>query len=252
MLHDFYTSGVPSSPQYVIEVCYHWHRGAALLNRKLSRPVPPSDRDALWAAAALLGVIAFSSIEVYRPEDAWPLKPAEPSDLNWLRMSDGKAAIWEIAAPLRPDSLFYPLADECGKVGLYSPVTSLVYEAIPVAFVQLFNLDEMSTSSNNPYHNAVHIIVSLIPIKCTRYDLVLFFCFIGNMQRSFVLLLEQKDPRALLLLAYWYAMVFRCVWWVEKRARLECQAICLYLEKYFLDEDLIQELLSFPKGLCSF
>src|SRR6202022_3727073 len=68
---------------------FHWYQGTALFNSKLSGPIQPSERDALWAAAALLGTIAIYYVEANTPEEAWPLKSPSSLDLNWLRMSAG-------------------------------------------------------------------------------------------------------------------------------------------------------------------
>jgi hypothetical protein len=64
------------------------------------------------------------------------------------------------------------------------------------------------------------------------------------MQPHFKGLLERKDPRALLLLAYWYAKVSGSLWWMTRLAKLECQATCLYLERHYARETAIQELLT--------
>src|ERR1700709_114010 len=107
-VHDRYLSTSPwsiTSRQTATEF-YHLTRAAALFNRKLSAPIKPEDRDPLWATAALLGIIAFSSIEASTPEAAWPLKPPEPSDLEWISMSEHKMAVWEVTQPLRVGSPF--------------------------------------------------------------------------------------------------------------------------------------------------
>jgi hypothetical protein len=221
-----------------------------LFNRKLSTPVQPQDRDALWASAALLGVIAFSSIEASKPEEAWPLGHPEPSDLDWLRMSDGKAAIWNITNPLRPDSVFYTLADEYKSDYLFSAAPRYGTDGIPSKFIKLYGLDNSSTADNNPYYTAVHTLARLLRIECDQSTIARFLSFIAHMKLDFRTLLEQKDPRALLLLAYWYAKVCHSLWWIARRAMLECQATCLYLERYHEGKTAIQELLQFPKMQC--
>jgi hypothetical protein len=218
-----------------------------MLNHKLSKPVSPDDRDALWATAALLGVIAFSSIEASTPKEAWPLS----SNLDWLRMSEGKAVIWNITNPMRPDSVFYPLADEYRRGYFFSAAPPLSgTEGIPTQFVALYDLDVSSTTDNNPYYTTVHVLALLLSIECNQSTIAKFLGFIGHMKPDYRKLLELKDPRALLLLAYWYAKVCRSLWWLERRAMLECQAICLYLERYHAEETAILELLQFPKVRC--
>jgi hypothetical protein len=248
-IHDRYLS-VPFNSRPSTTEVYHWSRAAALFNQKLSLPVHPLDRDALWATAMLLGTAAFSWIEASKPEEAWPLKRPEPSDLEWLRMSDGKMAVWNITDPMRPDSIFHILADDSKVDFVLLVATRSGIEGIPSAFIQLYGLDNWSTADNNPYYAAVQTLFSLLPIKCDQSTMATFLTFITHMKPDFKRLLEQKDPHALLLLAYWYAMVCRSVWWITRRATLECQATCLYLERYHADKIAIQELLQVPKMRC--
>jgi hypothetical protein len=105
LMHDHYLSVSPNPKQSPAEAC-HWYRGAGLFNSKLSKLILPLERDAVWGAAALLGVIAFSYIDTTTPEETRPLKPPSSLDLDWLRMSDGKKAIWKTSDPLRPDGIF--------------------------------------------------------------------------------------------------------------------------------------------------
>ncbi|KAE8418128.1 hypothetical protein BDV36DRAFT_283255 [Aspergillus pseudocaelatus] len=95
---------------------YHVSQCAALLSRKLSHPLRAEDRDPLWMTSTLLGVISTSSIPSLMPQEAWPLKSSNASDLEWLRMAEGKMAVWRIADPLRPNSLFRDMAEEYAQM----------------------------------------------------------------------------------------------------------------------------------------
>jgi hypothetical protein len=248
--HDRYLSASTNPRQTVTEV-YHLSRAAALFNRKLSNPIQPHDRDGLWAGAVLLGTIAFSWIEASTPEEAWPLRPADPSDLEWLRISESKATIWNITNPQRPDSIFHVLKDDF-ESGYFASnaIPRCGIEGLPDIFVQLCGLDEASTESSSPYYVALRVLTPLLGVECERATITRFLRFISHMQPVFKRLLELKDPRALLLLAYWYAKVGRAVWWLEWRAVMECRATCLYLERYHAGETAVLELLLFPKIRC--
>lgn len=250
-IHDRYLSVSPSLLHTTTEP-YHLFRAAALFNRKLSAPVQPRDRDALWTTALLLGAATLSSIEASNPEDAWPLKHPEPSDLEWLGMSEKKTIIWNLTNPRRPDSVFHVLANEyktCYPLFSATKARSGI-EGIPSVFIQLYGLDNCSATNNSPYYNAVQALAPLLSIECDQSNVGIFLRFISHVQPEFKELLEKKDPRALLALAYWYAKVSGSVWWIERRAILECQAICMYLERYHAGESTIQELLWFPKMRC--
>ncbi|KAE8448854.1 hypothetical protein EG329_008856 [Mollisiaceae sp. DMI_Dod_QoI] len=250
VIHDRYLSPNPLSKQTLTEV-YHLSRAAALFNRKLSSPIQHHDRDGLWATAALLGLIAFSLTDASSASESWPLtNPPSKDPLEWITIAESKSAIWNLTNPLRPDSRFaimkadYDTAQPAFKVPLHGT------EGIPPKFVELLQLDDWVSAKTSPYYTSIHILVPLLPIPCERASIIRFLAFIGHMQEDFKDLLRARDPRALLLLAYWYAKVWKSVWWIERRAVLECEAICRYLDRRHEKDTVLQELLLFPKRRC--
>jgi hypothetical protein len=249
LMHDRYLATELSTKQTPSEA-FHWFRSIALFNSKLSGPVQPSERDALWATAALLGVIAFGYIEAETPEEAWPLAPSSSLDLNWLKMSSGKKEIWNITQPFRPDCVFQPLALEFTSF-LPTPKGPGL-EALPPELISLYGLDTTSTTDNNPYLDPASTLAKSLNSGSEYTTVLSFFSFVGHVSPAYRQLLEQKDPRALLLLAYFYTQVCQYRrWWVRRRTMLECQAICTYLERSHQHETDIQAILQFPKMKCN-
>jgi hypothetical protein len=245
-LHDRQLSPSPTSRLSSIAL-YHLTRAAALLNAKLSAPLQDADRDALWATAALLGIAACSWLEASRADEAWPLTPRSPSDLDWIRMTENKAAVKQLTDPTRPESLFHSMAHAIATPAGGTP--------IPRQFAILCGLreeEEMETNQDekNPYYEVLRALAPLLTIECTRETILPFLSFIGHLPAGFKRLLEERDARALLLLAYWYAKVGNAVWWLERRTMLEGMAICLYLERYHGDDGAIMELLDYPRMRC--
>ena len=246
--HDRYLNSAVTKRRTVAE-SYHWSQCATLFNRKLSQPMHPEDRDPLWATAASMGVVALSSIEASIPEEAWPLKESEASDLEWLRMSEGKMAIWNLTNPLRPGSMFQALSEEYAQ--WFSPIPSIGIDGVPSALVLLCDLDLSSTAETSPYFAAVHTLAQLQKMPNDEITMPRVLTFVGHMQPSFKALLQEKDPIALVLLALWYTKARRSVWYFEHRATMECRAICKYLQRYHPSNRAIQE--SLPRELnCAF
>jgi hypothetical protein len=211
---------------------YHWVKATALFNAKLNTGIFPEDRDALWATAILLGASMFTSCEATRPEDAWPLAPPSPADLNWLRFTDGKRAIWDIANPLRPDSVFSSMANSQQRD--YLPCVTLsdaVLHTLPAGLLNLYELHTRSRPDENYYYSTLCALAPLLRIDCSRMNIVKFLSFIGHFEPKFRQLLFLKEPFALLILAHWFAKVLRYEWWIANRAMVECRAICIYLEQ---------------------
>ncbi|KAK4097030.1 hypothetical protein N658DRAFT_489505 [Parathielavia hyrcaniae] len=126
-IHDRYQGDTPI-PGPTRREAYHSSEGASLFNRKLSGPVPPQDRDVLWMAATYMGIVAFCSNIPQTLEESWPLKP-DHSQLEWLRMTEAKMAIWELANPLQPGSLFRRMADEYDE--MYTPLPAAPIQGAP-------------------------------------------------------------------------------------------------------------------------
>lgn len=249
-MHDRYLRG-DVEPEQTIAEAYHWYKGAAMFNKVLSRPVKAEEKDALWATAALLGAVAFACIDAKTPEQAWPLRPASDNDLEWLRMSDGKKSVMRIADPYRPDSAFAEVAPLIRRdIDGVSPPNPIV-EALPVGFIKLFNLGSGSTRGSNPYHSPAAVLSRLLDIECTQQTMLKYLSFISFVEPEYKRLLEQKDPRALLLLSYWFAKICPSnQWWMQRRALLECQSICIFLQRYHWHNIELQRLLNYPRMMC--
>jgi hypothetical protein len=230
-------------------LAFYWYHGTALFNAKLSQPVKPDERDALWAAAALLGTTAFADIQARTPEEAWPLAPPSPMDLDWLKMTDGKKVVWELANPLRSDSLFNAIANDHDKDIPPKARIGAEMANLPTQLADLLDLNVESTLEANPYHASATILAQLMPVECDRSTIVWFLSFLRYLDPRFKTLLDEKDPRALLLLSYWYAKVLRySQWWIWRRAILEGPAICMYLEQQWPQHRELGMLLDFPKA----
>ena len=205
---------------------FHWHKAIAQFNSKLSKHVLPEERDAMWGTAAFLGILAFYYIEAKTPEEAWPLKPPSSLDLNWFKMSDGKKEVWRIVEPLRTDSVFRPSALQHISFRPGFPARHSL-NTLPLEIVQICCLDSFSNLNNNTYYGTALFLAQVIDSD-NMYPIVMsFLSFISHMPQDFQRLMQLKDPRALLLLACWYAKVSRCqLWWLLGRAELELESIC--------------------------
>jgi hypothetical protein len=249
-IHDRYITG-PAASHSTLEEVFHLSQAAALFNQKLSGIIHPHDRDALWATAGLLSQIAFAFVDASTPEEAWPLRGGEdPTDLEWIAMSENKMAIWEIASPMRPESIFHGLAMDLVRLDRLCGISEPNIANLPRLFAKVFDLENDSIAETCPYRSSVLLLSSLMPLECNRDTLVKFLGFASHMNPKYKLLLTRKDSKALLILAYWYAKVLNSVWWLDRRATMECQAIILYLERYYPNEEDILELLKFPKECC--
>lgn len=238
-MHDRYLrSSVPESPS-TFET-YHFTRGVALLNQRLSQnPLPIEDWDALWLTATFLGTLSVGSVYSVAPNEAWPLKSPDWTEPEWLRMTQGKHAIWELTQPLRPESFLQTMKEE--YVQMLTEDTSVKVNSAPRVLLKLCKITTASPE-NNPYYTALKTLLRLLNPHSGIFSRADFLAFTGQMTSSFKDLLRKKDPVALLLLALWYEKAGQAVWWIRVRATVESRSICQYLRFYHGDHRVIKLL----------
>lgn len=241
LMHDRYLTGTKQSTKEA----YHWYTGTVEFNRLLSRPIQNSDKDALWAAAAVLGAITISAIDAKTPEEAWPMKAPSTTDLDWLHISDGKKAIWKLCEPTRQDSVWQPMLAD--RQQFFIPQTTQQLQDLPDGFIELFNLDK---PRGNPYWDTAAILSNIMYEECNYSNVLKFLGFIAYVNGDFKKLLEGKDMRAMLLLCYWYAKMAQYKnWWTKRRSVLEGVSIVMYLEKHYGFDERVMRLVQIPKAM---
>lgn len=250
--HDRFLSGMALSKPTPTEL-YHMNQGVRAIQYKLSHPVRDQDRDAIFVSASLLGVLAFSVMDVSSVEEVWPL--ADDGDFGWLNISDGKKAVWQVVSPLRPDSVWQPLGE------LYKqrrfPEHKVPPERRPTVFDHLCcdeadgdddGDDDGSPPSINPYRDTVRLLADLLDAECDDSTWTKFLGFIAHVDPYYKAMLQVKDPWAMLMLLYWFVKICRGPWWISTRAIIQGQAISLYLERYHADDTRLQEALKAPRN----
>ncbi|KAF7916947.1 uncharacterized protein EAE98_010378 [Botrytis deweyae] len=254
LMHDRHIS-IEHSIRMSSREAFHWCQSVSLFSKKLASGAieSSSERDALWATSVLLGIIAFCNIEAASPEEAWPLKPPSSLDLNWLTMSYGKSEIWKLGLDQSASAFKTLMAPPFETLSQFSYIR---LETLPQAFVTLLNLYPSSKPHDNPYHLAASLLSDIIDLDDPITVILKFWTFVSSMHPQYKRLLLQKEPRVLLLQAYWLGKVCQFPhWWIWRRVSLECQAICIYLETFHKHELDIQTLLVYPKmvsGLTSY
>lgn len=224
-----------------LEECHHWSQSTLLLNQRLKKPIKAEDRDAIWGTAAALAMLSFSSPDACTPEESWPLKSSNNSDLDWLRMSKGKMSLWHIVNPLRSDSIFCVMAATYAQ--MHSPLPERGVDGIPESLAAICHLDSSSTAQSNPYFDAAHSVSQILVLPDSEVRTGQTQLFTRSIHGCFECLLGERDPVALLLLYLWYRKAGRCVWWIDLRARVECPSISLYLRLYHKENVAVQAFL---------
>lgn len=232
---------------------FHTGRAASLFNLQLSEAdkATGTEHDMLWCTAVFLGSLASGTVDGNNPEEVWPLKDGTTGEaLSWLRVHEGLRLLWYLSQPFAPGRMFNQLVntpDHNFMMTKLDPVIPSGIDGVPADFVELCGMDENSTLENHPYQKAVRTLVPLMDLPWTGINRLKFMSFSAMMDPRYKQLLREKDVPALVLLAWWYALVLKSQWYLSKRASLECRSICMYLGRKCPDNELVQRLLRFPR-----
>ena len=146
--------------------------------------------------AAPSAASALSSIYIKTPEEARPLRPSSPSDLDRVKMSEGKKEILHLDRSCRnlppppPPPPPPPNSSDSAKL------TTHRYKTI----IFILRMHQFLAQAIN--------------IECNTHNFgSMFGSFLGCMHPDYKQLLGQRDPCALLLFAYWYAKGCQCQLW---------------------------------------
>ncbi|PSR82842.1 hypothetical protein BD289DRAFT_436768, partial [Coniella lustricola] len=238
----------------------------------------------------MLGLIYIAHLDATTPEQAWPLQSPGPGEPDWLALNLGKHDMWEFCDPLREDGCFREMLVQMASWGdgsgdgadsgaMFTPdeLKDGGFPNIRSDILAMLGLQRSTTriwqneqdqeeqhedgdgaeqetpspSPSNPYYRAANILSQLMPLEYSPRNLLKFAAFTHYTTSAFRALWGRKDPGALILIVYWYAKAVPSpYWWIRKRALLECQAICIYMERHHSDIPHLDDILQFPKTTC--
>jgi hypothetical protein len=230
----------------------HWHRGLQLYQTDLARKVQPSEGASETGFDIVVAAMLLTIIFTFALEDgsAHTGRPASDNEfitriLNPMASTGGFRALQIIYdAPGRgsPWASVFCAADD--DVGNFTSDKQGI-EGLPPAFVRLCELDDSSSSHDNPYHKILRHLTPLLDMKLDPKNMNKIFAFGGRMHTTFRPLAMQKDTRALLLLSWWLALLRQVdEWWIKAWARASCHSVVTYL--LTLPDPRIQDLLVYP------
>ncbi|KAI0397937.1 hypothetical protein F5Y17DRAFT_255123 [Xylariaceae sp. FL0594] len=99
-----FSSLAPSPPRSEPRsLTYHWYHAISLLQRKLTRPILPAERDVLWVSAHMVSIGHLAHVEAQAAADAWPFRD-DPS------VSVSVSASFTPATDITESSLFSHLS----------------------------------------------------------------------------------------------------------------------------------------------
>lgn len=233
--------------RYAIAEACHWQSGLQLYRKALTAKTHDFDGT---ITATFLSIIFTFALDDEIPQDSYAGDDPEKlmHAINPLAATGGFGALRDILGERLMDSVWRAvLLDSDDDQGTFSAATPGVV-GLPSALVDLCDLNESSTSENSDYHTIVRLLAPLLRLKSHSGNFTKLIAFSGRTWLHFRPLLFRRDPRALLLISYWFALMRQVdQWWIATRAKAECLAIVNHLCQ--LGDAKITALLPYPASL---
>ncbi|KAG5287036.1 C6 zinc finger domain-containing protein [Histoplasma ohiense] len=241
---------LPYDKSYAIAAGVHWERALKLYRREISKPIDEHNMDPLMSTCMLLGTIIFSPEEC-KPDSSWVFS-SDPTRLSWLLGQSGLRYILEtITIQQLRQSIWFEAFMESDDEDHTFNNNSPGREGLHPELAELCEINETTTEESNPYHWPLRMLSPMLPLKADRNNFAKLIPFIGRLYPAYTKLLQEKDPRALLILSYWLGKLCEeKQWWTYTKVSSECFAICMYLEHK--EDPRILKLLQYPAEKCGY
>ncbi|KAL2808049.1 hypothetical protein BJX63DRAFT_53490 [Aspergillus granulosus] len=237
-----------SSPKYTLLETYHWQHAIHQYSAELQSPLSPENMDALFSACLLMTVNSFA-IDTYNPRASFVFSTNPAPSLNWLFVQSGLRHLLGRTAPWLRKSMWWEMFMDSRSTSFDN--TREGREGLHPRLADLCGINEFSTMENNPYLWPLRMLSPLLKLEPSVKTFPRITTFMGRLLPDYYETLIRKDPPALVLLAWWLALMLGVdLWWVDTRARSECAAICIYLADS--PDPLVLRLLEFPAQACGY
>ncbi|KAK4930041.1 hypothetical protein LTR49_003369 [Elasticomyces elasticus] len=243
--HLKYLTARTTHRYYALMETIHWQIGLRLYRQHLACP-KRLDFDATIAGCVGAVFLAFATekplaVDAYVKGD----RDAMQVIVGPLAAAGGFGSMKQVVGESMGDSLWRKLLrstdDQLGSFTSHEKGS----QGLPLAFVELCEVDTLSHRGNNAYHHILRLLTPLLRLRPGEGYFGKLIAFSGRTWSAFKPLVLARDPRAPLLLSYWFALMARYgQWWIVRRAESECSAIVEYLSKSW--NKRIDRLLAFP------
>ncbi|KAI9643298.1 hypothetical protein NHQ30_007915 [Ciborinia camelliae] len=248
----------PEEKKYNIAFALHYALSLSSYSLQLRTIFDASNADASLASSYLHTMLAFKNVQ---PQNHSTVDVDAAGGLTWLRAMRGVTVLWSMSdiRSHQKNSLFLGLDNHCKQVAegeapdLDDVLPALNSWALETsrAIRGLFEVDCDPDTFKNSYEGPLNNLYQLMRLGNDRDVICRFMSFVGELPDSFVELLDQKEPRALLMLCYWSALLTQHEsWWVGGPAKVVCKRLCSYLDG-ILDQR-VHDLLQFPASNCGY
>jgi len=232
----------------------HWQSGLQAYRQYISttnRRMDGQDFEAVVGTTFLAIIYTFAledeiSLATFFGDDDQPLRRV----LDPLAATGGFRAVQSILGSVNVDSQWNPILSSTDDSFETFTKDRPGVDGVPDKISRICEMGGDSCPQNNRYHRIARLLTPVMRLKPSSENFPTLLAFSGRTWQDFRPLLLQKDPRALLLLSYWLALLHQVdEWWILRRVRTATAAITEYLSS--LQDPSIEPLLAVPAAFAA-
>ncbi|KAF2117909.1 hypothetical protein BDV96DRAFT_644246 [Lophiotrema nucula] len=238
---------------------YHYDRLLALYVSQLTK-IDAVNIDHLLGTCNLHVMLSFFNVSVDHPE---PFEDPEDHECDWngFRALQGGSVLQSVPT-LRDHlgkSVWLPALQASGQWDDgYKPIDEPI--DIPADQTAYFvrcieavmDICDIPTSvhySESPYFEPLRYLCDIVRGKLDNTAIGRLFAWVSKLSPTFVDMLEHMDPKCMVTMSYWFALLIRFgQWWTFATARHACRRIVVFI--YKSAGHSLRALLQFPAETC--
>ena len=224
---------------------YHSIQATSALRNSLEQP-QPQNLGIILVSSTLLSSLTFANVDDF---DRIPLQDCE-EPFSWIKGLLNTRPLLDVMRSASSAKNSHKQAPETSDLQI------LLDRSIPGSSDTLKDFMEIFTSGatvDNIYSEPLTSLIRLMAIqKEDRSAMTQYVKSVESLSPQFVTKANALDPKVLLLLAYWLALICaQYCWWSRIRAKHDCWTICDYLFSYHKDEAFVGYL-DIPATACEY
>lgn len=246
--HLRYTS--PDNDFYRLSESYHWQQCLIQYKKEIQSGVGAHNMDGLISTCILLSALMFTTEDI-DPRNSWVFS-SDPEALNWLAIQSGlRGLLAATGVGLHCQSIWWPVFVESrSSESTFDDHRPGAVDLHPV-LAELCEIGPTTTEETNPYHWPLRMLGPMMALEPGDRSMSKYIPFMGRILPDFMDLLRMKEPRALVIISYWLALMCNTSYqWISARALKETKAICMFLENN--EDPRILKLMEFPAEACGY
>lgn len=242
----------PEHKKYEVAATIHYQHALPYYSSQLGSEIDAENADSIIGCGYIQTMLAFENISTSSSSYGGG------GDVAWLRAMQGIRLLLstEKIRPHLKRSIWLPVflksggwkENTCQHLGdVDDPWAATTSKALH----SLCNVPFDSPDRYSSYGLPLSILCELMRSDVSHDTIGKFMVFIGKLPPDFVQLFQEDDPRAMLIMAFWCALICGVdQWWIVHSATVECRRLCASLDNV---ADLqIRDLLIFPASRCGY